>query len=414
MAKRAFILGAGASHTYDRSKFAVRPPLASGFFDAYFELPISEDFNVKVGSLVNYVRDNYGIQPHEFYTLEEDVEQFFGRLDGELEKLKRKASKSKKRLSEADIGALFQATRARFELLLLFSRVLIDTTDGQPCPFQTMFVSNLQPGDSVISFNWDTLLDRALHRSGRWHPDDGYGLSFEALMENEWRLPAKTKSEISLFKLHGSINWLISYPGVESATGKEVTALPLDRYHDKFCFVSLDPHPPFGCREVLFNPLVPPDRQDGKESIVGNVVIDPETIRYKFELKTYGDYTAEAKLAALIIPPTASKTYELPGQVFEQLWPRALNTLVESDELFICGYSLPDTDDRPRELIRQAAAKRGAPWRIRLVTPHPEPLVDKLHSLLAGMDPDIELVAPSFEQFVAPNTHDLILPGPAR
>lgn len=413
MAKRVYLLGAGASNAYDRSIFGVRPPLARGFFNAYHELPISGDFNVKVGAIVNFVRDHYGIPTHHFYIFDEDVEAFLVRLDDFMQPLYDKAGKGEE-LTKQELGDLWQAQRATFELLVLFSRVLIDTTDGPPCPFHDMLVANLSPEDAIISFNWDPLIDRSLHKAAKWFPDDGYGLSFEALMDGEWRLPASgERSTLKLLKLHGSINWLIAYPGLDSRTGKEMAILPLDRYHDKFCFINLKPHPPFGCREVLMNPLVPPKRDDGKVSITMNMTIDPKTIRYKPEIRTFGDYTPAAKLTSLIITPRPRKKYDLPGQVFDQLWPQALRSLIASDELYICGYSLPDTDERPRSLLRQAAQERGGPWRIGMVTPHPEPLEMKLRQLMDGTDIEIRHEADSFEKFVAPNAHDLLLPGPA-
>ncbi|MBA7578018.1 hypothetical protein ES708_19874 [subsurface metagenome] len=53
MKKTVYILGAGASYAYDQSPTGVRPPLARGFFQAYKDLPISEDLDVRVGDLIN-------------------------------------------------------------------------------------------------------------------------------------------------------------------------------------------------------------------------------------------------------------------------------------------------------------------------------------------------------------------------
>lgn len=409
MGKRVYILGAGTSHAYDRSIFGVRPPLARGFFNAYHELPISEQFDVKVGNIVNVVRDTYGIRPHEFYTFGEDVELFMIRLDDIIQRYKDRVVDGGE-LTDHELGDLWQAQRARFELLLLFSRVLTDCTEGPPCPFHGMLAASLCPGDAIISFNWDTLIDRALYATGHWFPDEGYGISFEAIMDGEWKLPDNSvRSDFRLLKLHGSINWLISYPGLYARTGKEASGLPLDRYHDKFCFVALDGHPLLACRDVLINPLVPPTRQDGRTSITANMIIDPKTIRYKLETQTFSDYTPQAKLASLLIPPSHRKDYDLPGQVFDQLWPIALRSLVESDELYICGYSLPHTDERPRSLLQEAARKRGRPWSIHLVSPDPEPLRQSLASLMEGRSVEIIHHADSFQRFVAPHSYDLLV-----
>jgi len=411
--KRVYILGAGASHAYDRSIFGVRPPLARGFFNAYHNLPISDQFDVKVGNIVNFVRDVHGIPPHEFSNYVEDVEAFLVRVDGMVQDLVTKAKRSEN-LTDDETMCLFQAQRAKFELLLLFSRVLIDTTEGPPCPYHGMLAANLSAGDVILDFNWDTLCDRALFATGEWRPDTGYGLAFEAIMDGEWRLPDnKAPSSWQLLKLHGSVNWLICYPGLDPRDGKEISHLPPDRYHDKFCYVRLEGEPDFGCRSVLFNPLVPPQRDDGHKSIVGNVIIDPKTIKYAWDVRVYGDYTPYAKMASLIIPPSHKKRYDLPGQVFGQLWPRALKSLVESDEVYLCGYSLPVTDKRPRQLLRDVCKARDKPLRIGLVSPHSEELGTNLRRLLGKKNVDVWQAADSFETFVAPHSSELILPGAA-
>ena len=42
------------------------------------------------------------------------------------------------------------------------------------------FVSDvLQPGDCIITFNYDVSLDRELHRAGKWEIGDGYGFVIE-------------------------------------------------------------------------------------------------------------------------------------------------------------------------------------------------------------------------------------------
>ena len=79
-----YLLGAGASHAYTESTTGVRPPLASGFFRAYAELPISADHRIQIGSVVNHVRDTYGVPPEEFGGFDQDIEQFMTHLDIQL------------------------------------------------------------------------------------------------------------------------------------------------------------------------------------------------------------------------------------------------------------------------------------------------------------------------------------------
>jgi hypothetical protein len=58
----------------------------------------------------------------------------------------------------------------------------------------------VQPGDPLITFNWDLLHKSILWRAGKWHFADGYGFRcFDA--------PSNARSETLLLKLHGSVNW---------------------------------------------------------------------------------------------------------------------------------------------------------------------------------------------------------------
>lgn len=56
----------------------------------------------------------------------------------------------------------------------------------------------VQPGDTVVTFDYDVALESSLRHSGKWCVGDGYG--FSAL-----GLPAG--STVNVLKLHGTINW---------------------------------------------------------------------------------------------------------------------------------------------------------------------------------------------------------------
>jgi hypothetical protein len=74
-------------------------------------------------------------------------------------------------------------------------------------------VSKLGTGDTLISLNYDTLLDSALVRAG-WDPKLGYKL-VGGKGKVEWERALTTTnnsarlSDISLLKLHGSANWFV-------------------------------------------------------------------------------------------------------------------------------------------------------------------------------------------------------------
>ena len=85
------------------------------------------------------------------------------------------------------------------------------STNGSPGKNKLLksFVSRLLQTDVIISFNWDTLLDRVLMNQSNWHPAWGYGTT----VRNEFEYAAREAPSIPnkyprLLKLHGSINWV--------------------------------------------------------------------------------------------------------------------------------------------------------------------------------------------------------------
>jgi hypothetical protein len=75
------------------------------------------------------------------------------------------------------------------------------------------FLSSLRKGDAVITFNWDSLVERTLLEDGRWSPTDGYGFprQFTHGFELQERTPIPDGtlpvSDIQVLKLHGSFGW---------------------------------------------------------------------------------------------------------------------------------------------------------------------------------------------------------------
>ena len=68
-----------------------------------------------------------------------------------------------------------------------------------------MFVERIvQPGDVIISFNYDDSLERELKRVNKWDVSTGYGFQIGSAVKS---------SPVLVLKLHGSINWLVSIFG---------------------------------------------------------------------------------------------------------------------------------------------------------------------------------------------------------
>lgn len=72
-------------------------------------------------------------------------------------------------------------------------------------------LSSLIRGDAIITFNWDTLVERTLAEDGRWCPVDGYGFARELVQELpsgiQQPVSAAGPSDVVVLKLHGSYGW---------------------------------------------------------------------------------------------------------------------------------------------------------------------------------------------------------------
>ncbi len=72
------------------------------------------------------------------------------------------------------------------------------------------FAKQLEDDTTVISFNWDILLEEALASQRGWHWETGYGLRFKDVVnkgdEAGWNNTSKEES-ILVLKPHGSVNW---------------------------------------------------------------------------------------------------------------------------------------------------------------------------------------------------------------
>ena len=80
------------------------------------------------------------------------------------------------------------------------------------CKYHRALVDALQPGDSIISFNYDCVIDDALrtYGDGKWSAKHGY--HFGGIVPKDWECWSPNtvvgpKKTIRLLKLHGSLNW---------------------------------------------------------------------------------------------------------------------------------------------------------------------------------------------------------------
>jgi SIR2-like domain len=154
---------------------------------------------------------------------------------------------------------------------------------------------------SIITFNYDVALERALRKAGKWDVGNGYGFRL---------LPERPESPVTVYKLHGSVNWF-----------KEP--------------VNDTPPPVIFTRDFALL---------GYEHIV-----DPRVRANGMGVDNSGTF---------ILPdPRKSFYWE---KFWAPLWNNAAERLRAADEVFIYGYSMPTADTRARQLLFDNIKKSAA------------------------------------------------------
>jgi len=170
------------------------------------------------------------------------------------------------------------------------------------------FVGFLNKGDTVISFNYDILLDQALFRNGVWNPINGYGFSnpvFDSEIKQEI-----SESKIQLLKVHGSINWKID---PKNSLQKQV--------------------------EILLN------YQEREEPFFDGLKIKPKRV-----VKREANYHYNPAIL-----PTFIKMYS--EHWFSEIIQKALTSTRNADEVYLLGYSMPDPDSLGQFLLSNVPRK---------------------------------------------------------
>lgn len=376
----AFVFGAGASFSYDQSPTGQRPPLAREFFSTYTKLDIASDFEVKVQWLLQYVKRTRGVDYEVFGDWNEDIEAFLTELDQKLE--------TPEKALALDFEERIIVDGAFKETVLLFASVLNEIQNGPVAASYASLVGGLNDQDALITFNWDTLLDRALFDAGNWFADDGYGVSFKAVMDEGWRDSLPTTSSRTLLKLHGSTNWLMPYQFLHQQTGERSFMVDPGDANDRtmFCYVqSQDEYATYQRRwRGGYQPFsywyYPPNVPTLDESMATSALF---------------------AMMPMIVPPVQHKDYDLMSGVLHPIWKAAEEKIALADELFLIGYSFPITDVRAIDLLSAALDRRGSSLRTTIVNPWPDEIATRLRTTF-GERLTVATAAVSFADWAVP------------
>lgn len=336
MGRSVFVLGAGASFgdtliTFEEPNEKAKeeeevpeppnPPLICNFFDSEF-LNSDPDTVEKINwNLVQYIKQRWGITDPFATGMWKNLslEDVFTHVAIDNEFLPEGSSQ-----------------KARAQLLLNELKNYIRRIIGHSTAFRfgkyTHFLSrNLQEDDSIISFNYDLLLDQEFITKdySRYHYHNFHTKFLESPLLDADRSPIfeepPEKTGYGLYlKLHGSLNWFLC-TNVACPRAEKITVITWIQQ----CLLVSAIGEDFDCSYC------------------------------------------RGKLSSLLIPPLLNKPV-IQSRIFRNIWGNALHELEFTSNIIIVGYSFPTTDFYVEWLFR-SALKRNKDVKVWIVNPLNDP-----------------------------------------
>ena len=182
-----------------------------------------------------------------------------------------------------------------------------------------LFFDRLKDNDTIITYNWDLLLDNILDREKIISNIKNIGQVEDGILKKQY---LRMLMDLSAYR---DLSW-------------DRTSAPYEKYNSKGYYLKLH-----GSIDWLYCP----NEDCGLYSKVFPI---------KKIIGEYKCYECSSKMKHLIIPPVLNKNYSSFPFV-KKLWNIALEELQSADELVIWGYRLPPTDFYNRWLLRQKSEK---------------------------------------------------------
>jgi hypothetical protein len=376
--KKVIILGAGASKSYEGSKTGVKMPIANDFFETFRKLDIAENPWVLIGELLHYISEMNNADILDFLNYNGDIETLHTEIQ---EKLYRELQRKNFKLGPDNITVI----KTYNQLIFLFISVINEIQNGSISESHIALAKQLNDEDSIITFNWDTLMDRALKETSDWNTDFGYFVSPVAIFRNTWKNVDDNKKSLSfpvLLKLHGASNWLTSHNLPENGKMELMQEIDPDKF---FIYEStVNPYDCFagkfmdGYEDFSYGYYPPNLPIQGKSAPEGILIM---SFRIKKPLVPEGMSNNSGLTAMpLIIPPVKHKEYDSFGDLFHDLWTETRDRLISADKIYIIGYSFPITDIRSDKLFTSAFKKRKDYPEIIILNPNPDDIFDRFHN----------------------------------
>lgn len=240
------------------------------------------------------------------------------------------------------------------------------TKDSEPNSVISDFCAQLTPYDTIISLNWDNIIERHLFLCGE---------RFETLID---RNPGDDKEDfpqhyVRLLKLHGSIDWrdaneddeLFNHVGEARRKGWEIF-LP-------------QAYP--GGRPIYWSR---PQR-----------TAQGARIRLPLETGTFDHCWTRTLGDPIIIYPTTTKRFS-DAYIWDQ-WLHAARAIESVNEIIVIGYSLPAADRQVIQLIRHGIMNRDEDNSVKVKVVNPDHGVTER---LKKTDPSAQHCADSLQEWL--------------
>jgi hypothetical protein len=223
------------------------------------------------------------------------------------------------------------------------------------------FLSSLAPNTTLLSTNYDLVLDNGLReiQGPSMRVDYGMPVRFERErqgrgwdnrppMAADWQFPRPPRGA-PLYKLHGSLNWVYCPVCQALDTTGEIKGM-------HYAYLSDTPR-------ALLCPV------------------------------------CEGKYNSLIVTPTFLKTFG--NGLLRQVWTRAEESIAQADQIVFIGYSLPDADIQLRcMLMRGLFRSRGRGGSTRIHVVDNQPLPNPTHDRYVQLFHSVEYFAEGFLAYV--------------
>lgn len=384
--KTLWLFGAGASYHYNLNSRGVPVPLANGFFEAFNDLPTSTGFNAHVGPFVSYLQEDRGVRPDKVNEFRENIEAFMTSVESELMVIKSKGGE----VSPGDFPKALSVAMAMNNMTFIFGNVINEAQNGPTDSLYTYLLDFCGPRDTFVTFNWDTLLDRALVATGGWSPNDGYGLSFSAALDGSWQSrvlgESAFKTDWKLTKLHGSTNWLVPYAFIRFHDLEYTRMVPKsDRiflyWQSTHSFSTHRSRWRGGYAPTCYGyypPNIPSEYFESSDLAIepGHVLLqmNPMGVFSPFDEPSANGVPS----SPLLITPVRQKRYEDYSTSIETLWNAAERDFQAVERIVIIGYSFPETDTRPLRMMREALTQNKGRVEVHIVAPDADQIAARI------------------------------------